>query len=184
MPVTGDAASHRRNTFMDDWGIRPEVTADQPLIRDVHVRAFGRDNEADLVDKLRAGGGFANDLSLVATASGAIAGHILFTPIRVGTHAALALAPMAVLPQFQNRGIGSALVIEGLARCARRGHGVIIVVGHEHYYPRFGFVPARPRGIESPFRVPDDAWMVFEACAGALTGVTGLVEYPSAFMEA
>ncbi len=146
--------------------IRPEEPRDRDAIRDVHVRAFGQPNEADLVDALRPG-----TVSLVAEIGGVV-GHILFSPITVGGAPAIALAPMAVLPEFQRRGIGSALVRRGLAACGDR---LVIVLGHPEFYPRFGFVPARPLGIEPPWKVRDEVWMA----RGPAT--RGRAVYPPAF---
>jgi putative acetyltransferase len=88
---------------------------------------------------------------------------------------------MAVQPEFQNQGIGSELVRQGMERCRNLGYGIIIVVGHPTYYPRFGFTPAREKGLEAPFPVPDEAFMVIELTPGALNGISGIVIYPPAF---
>lgn len=94
---------------------------------------------------------------------------------------ALALAPMAVRPEFQRRGIGSALVRAGLDSARSLGHRVVIVLGHPRYYPRFGFRPARPLGIDPPFPCRDEVFMALELVPGALVGVRGTVRYPPAF---
>ena len=170
-------------------GIRAETAADFPAVREVNRLAFGRDAEAGLVDALRATDGYIPSLSRVAVVDGRIVGHILFTRIGIVTAGGvvptptLALAPMAVLPEHQNRGVGSALVRDGLETCRRLGHGSVIVLGHPAYYPRFGFVPARPRGIAAPFPAPDEAFMLIELVPGALNGVQGTVQYPPAFSE-
>ncbi|MBI3098214.1 MAG: N-acetyltransferase [Planctomycetes bacterium] len=98
-----------------------------------------------------------------------------------GVHPALALAPMAVRPGFQRRGIGSDLVRAGLDRASALGHRIVIVLGHPEYYPRFGFRPARPLGIEPPFLVRDEVFMALELFPGALDGVRGTVRYPPVF---
>lgn len=168
--------------------IRPEAAADRQAIHHVNREAFGREDEARLVDALRDSPAFVPDLSLVAEEGGEMVGHILFTRLTVAdggiARPALALAPMAVRPAFQNRGVGSALVRRGLADARERGHHVVIVVGHPHYYPRFGFVPARPRGIRPPFDVPDDAFLVVGLTDGALDGFTGDVQYPPELADA
>ena len=88
---------------------------------------------------------------------------------------------MAVLPAYQHQGIGSELIGRGLRECRNLGHGVVIVVGHPDYYPRFGFSSARARGLEATFPVPDEAFMVIELIEGALNGIAGVVRYPPAF---
>lgn len=94
---------------------------------------------------------------------------------------ALALAPMAVLPECQGQGIGSELVRAGLTAARRAGHRIVVVVGHAEYYPRFGFVTAGRSGLRSPFPAPDEAFMVMTLTPGSLEGISGVVRYPAAF---
>ncbi len=156
------------------WEIRPEAAADHDAIREVHRRAFDPSpSEAALVDALRAGGHLVPALTLVATRD-EVVGHIAYSRARVGDHDVLALAPMAVLPEHQRAGVGSALVEESLRRASATPFPAVIVLGHPDFYARFGFTPARPLGIEPPFPAPDDAWMV-------LPLVRGTVEYAPAF---
>jgi putative acetyltransferase len=142
---------------------------------------LGRSDEADLVDGLHADGAVL--LSLVAEVNNAILGHILFSRMTVETVtelvSAVALAPLAVLPDQQSRGIGSQLVRAGLDQLRDRGERIVTVLGHENYYPRFGFSSENARGLESPF--PPEAFMALELSAGALAGVHGTVRYPPAF---
>ena len=158
--------------------IRTETPDDYPSIRRVNEEAFGGREEADLIEALRAEGSVL--LSLVA-ADADVVGHVLFSRMSVEDtgHAipAVALAPVAVRPELQRRGIGKALIREGLARLHNAGERLVIVVGHPDYYPRFGFV--HPPSIEHPF--PAAAFMALELQAGALDGVRGRVCYPSAF---
>lgn len=177
--------------------IRPEQPVDLAGIGEIHRRAFGRDEEADLVDRLRAASDVDPALSLVAEHDGALVGHVLFPRIEIRADAppspaiersetglqtpALALAPMAVVPEYQRRGVGTALVQEGLSACRKRGHGVVVVLGHPEYYPRFGFQPASRFEIRAPIAVPDDAFMVLALSPAALEGVRGVVRYPPAF---
>jgi putative acetyltransferase len=133
--------------------VRPETGADHEAIRHVNRLAFGQDEEARLVDALREGG-FVR-LSLIAEEAGQVVGHILFRDLPIvtdaGTVPALALAPMAVLPEFQWQGIGSSLVRRGLDECRQRGHKIVVVLGHPHFYPRFGFSAKLAAYLDSPF---------------------------------
>jgi putative acetyltransferase len=162
--------------------IRPEIAADHEAVRHVHRKAFGRDEEAGLVDALRAGG-FAR-VSLVTANDGRVVGHILFTDLPViaagRTVAALALAPLAVLPACQRRGIGSALVRRGLKFCRERGGRIVVVLGHPDFYGRIGFAAHRAAQLESPF-TGKPSFMAAELVPGALDGVAGRVEYPPPF---
>lgn len=162
--------------------IRPESTADHEAIRHVNRLAFGQDDEARIVDALRDGGYVR--VSLVAEMEGKVVGHILFSDLPIitgaGTVPALALAPMAVLPAFQAQGIGSALVQKGLEVCRQQGHRIVVVLGHSHFYQRFGFSPKLAAQLESPFS-GSDAFMALELVPGALDGVAGRVQYPPPF---
>src|SRR5258708_6314603 len=118
--------------------IRQEASADREAIRHVNQLAFGRDDEAGIVEALRNGGHVR--VSLVAEVHGVVVGHILFSDLPIltdsGSVPALSLAPMAVLPEFQKKGIGSALVLKGLEACRDKGHRILVVLGHAHFYPR------------------------------------------------
>jgi putative acetyltransferase len=148
----------------------------------VNEAAFETPSEADIVDALREKSGSL--ISLVAETEGQIVGHILFSPVSLADQPGVALAglgPMAVSPQHQRRGIGSALVRRGLEPCRDRGYGAVVVLGHAAYYPRFGFVPASRHGIASDYDVPDDVFMVAELRPGWLQGVFGRVTYDRVF---
>lgn len=163
--------------------IREETAGDYEAIRAVNRVAFGGSEEAALVDRLRADG--LAVASLVAVERGEVASHILFSELPVktdsGAISAASLAPMAVRPEWQRKGIGSALVRAGLDLCRARGKAVVIVLGHPGYYPRFGFSTDLASRIACPFPGADDAWMALELTPGALSGVTGTVRYPAAF---
>ena len=166
--------------------LRPETPADQPGVRAVHLAAFEGPDEADLVDRLR--GHTFPYVSLVAVDKGRIVGHILLTPVLLPGHPRarlMGLAPMAVLPDYQRSGVGTALIAEGLRQSREAGAGAVVVLGHPDYYPRFGFVPASRHGIGCDYvaagDAPDDAFMILELQPGHLDGLGGTVEYHAAF---
>jgi putative acetyltransferase len=168
--------------------IRAEKREDIDAIHSVNSLAFGQEDEAILVQRIRESSGFIPELSLVAVKDSQVVGHILFSRIHIDTPkgdvAVLSLAPIAVLPEFQNSGIGSKLVREGLKKCKEMGHTIVVIIGHPEYYPRFGFVPARKKGLDLHFPVPDEAFMVCELVPDALEGIKGMVEYPPEFADA
>jgi putative acetyltransferase len=165
--------------------VRPEEADDLATIFRVHAEAFGQDTEARLVDELRRQRSYDSGMSLVGIVGGAIVGHVLFSRVEIVNGPqrtpALALAPLAVLPSHQRRGVGTKLVETGLDVVSRLGHKLVIVLGHPDYYSRFGFVPASPQGIHPPFPAPPEAFRVLELNPGARAEVCGVVEYPTAF---
>jgi putative acetyltransferase len=167
--------------------VRAERTEDIEAIHLVNRLAFGQEDEALLVQRIRESPGFMPDSSLVAIKDEKVVGHILFSRIHIetpqGDVKVLSLAPMAVRPEFQNSGIGSDLVREGLKRCRDLDHTIVVVIGHPEYYPRFGFIPARKKGLDLNFPVPDEAFMVCELVPDALAGIKGMVKYPPEFED-
>jgi len=165
--------------------IRQETPEDMAAIRYVNEQAFGGAVEADIVEKLRERGVLT--LSLVATQDNEIKGHIAFSPVKVESERssfdAIALAPMAVLPAYQHKGIGSQLVRAGLEKCRQDGHKAMVVLGHPDYYPRFGFVPARTFNLKCEYPVPEEAFMALELRKGALANVSGTVKYQPEFQD-
>jgi putative acetyltransferase len=162
--------------------VRPEHADDGAAIRALQLAAFGQPDEADLVEALRESGDAV--LSVVAEDRGRIVGHVLFSRLRIHTAVdrivpALALAPMAVAPERQRQGIGSALLTEALRECRNRGERVVVVVGHLDFYPRFGFSRERAVHLDSAFQC--EAFMALELEPGALSGLSGRVEYAPAF---
>ena len=161
--------------------IRLERSDDVAAIGAVNRAAFAGDAEARLVDALREAGHVR--LSLVAEDAGRVIGHILFSEMWIdaagGALDALALAPMAVVPERQRQGVGTALVRRGLEHCADAGHRIVLVVGHPAYYPRFGFSRESARRLDSPYQ--GDAFMALELAPGALAGVSGTVRSPPPF---
>ncbi|HYR86657.1 MAG TPA: N-acetyltransferase [Terriglobia bacterium] len=164
--------------------IRKETPDDFSSIRHVNERAFGGSAEAQLVELLRA----ANKavVSLVALDQGRVVGHILFSPISVAEapedFRGAGLAPMSVLPEFQNKGIGSRLVRDGLEACKQKGYGAVVVLGHTAYYPRFGFSRAKDYRLDNEYNALD-AFMVIELKEGALQTISGMVKYAPEFSE-
>jgi putative acetyltransferase len=164
--------------------IREERQVDREGIRAVHLAAFETGTEADLVDALRLQA--APLISLVAVDEANIVGHILFSPARFATEPELilmGLAPMAVMPSKQRQGVGSTLVREGLERCRRLNAAAVVVLGHPSYYPRFGFVPAVHLSLRSEYDVPDEVFMVRELRDGALSGLSGTIQYHPVFRD-
>jgi len=150
-----------------------------PQVRTVHLAAFPTAEEADIVDRLDRDGDVL--VSLVAEEAGEIVGHILFERVMIGDIPAASLAPMAVKPEWQRRGIGSALVRKGLEECRVIGERIVVVLGHADYYPRFGFSEELARPLEGFAAGP--VWMAMELVPGALAGLHGKVLYPKAFFQ-
>ena len=169
--------------------IREERPVDIENVRKLNekafTQAFGQAPEADLVDRLREN--CANILSLVAVQNDQVIGHIYFSPVNISGDKiieGIGLGPMAVLPEFQRRGIGSQLVQAGIEILKRRGYTFIIVLGHPEYYPRFGFKRASHSGIRSQWEgVPDEAFMILILNEEAMIGVYGIARYRNEFDE-
>ena len=163
--------------------IRVEQAADIAHIRDIAAHAFGQRTEADLIDTLRRDGDSL--ISLVAvTDRGELVGHILFSRLKIDrgrgrTVEAAALAPLAVRPEHQRHGIGSALVQAGITACSARSLAGIVVLGYPQFYRRFGFSAAAARNLRAPYS--GDAFMVLELKPAALAGAPGVVHYAAAF---
>ena len=166
--------------------IRREQQQDIPEIRQVNRLAFGQEQEASIVDKLREN--CNSVLSLVALTNGKVVGHILFSPAVIeGKHGRLVgtgLAPLAVLPEYQRKGIGTELLQTAIARIKRGGCPYIIVIGHPEYYTRFGFERAGRFGISSEWDVPDEAFMILILDRKAMNGITGVAGYREEWAEA
>lgn len=162
--------------------IRTEQENDVGAVREINLSAFATPSEADLVDALR--DQTEPIVSLVAEQEEMVIGHIMFSPASLAGHPDLkimGLAPMAVAPEYQQKGFGSALVRAGIECCKQLGFVAVVVLGHTKYYPRFGFSSASRFGIESEYDVPEDLFMVLELQADALNGKTGTVTYHPAF---
>jgi putative acetyltransferase len=165
--------------------IRPETIEDKEAVRYVNEQAFSRAGEADLIEVLHAKNKVV--LSLVAVRDDQVVGHILFSPVKIEaektSYDAVGLGPMAILPEFQSRGIGSNLISSSFEALRRNNHYLVVVLGHPEFYPRFGFTPASTFGIGCQFDVPDEAFMVAELSPDAAVGKSGIVIYASEFNE-
>lgn len=163
--------------------VRAEAPEDFGAVRRINELAFGGGDEAALVEALR--GAARPHVSLVAEEDGRVVGHIFFSPVALEPESpglfSMGLAPMAVLPERQRGGVGSRLVRAGLEECRRAGCGVVVVLGHPEYYPRFGFRPASEKGLRCEYDVPDEVFMATELVPGALDGRPRLVRYHPAF---
>jgi len=166
--------------------IRKEEEKDHKQIYEVNKLAFQQENEGKLIEKIRNTENFIPELSIVAEIDNRIVGHILFSKIKIvgkSVYESLALAPMAVIPEFQKKGIGSELVKIGIKMAKKLGFDSIIVIGHKEYYPKFGFQRASKWNIKCPFEVPDEVFMAIELTEKAFEGKAGTVEYPDEFNE-
>lgn len=168
--------------------IRTETGADYEKVHTLLTRAFPGQEEAILVQRLRADNSFQQELSIVAEENGKITGHIMFSQAALWegghAHSVAALAPLAVLPEFQRQGIGGKLIEEGKRRCRSLGYPLVFLFGHPSYYPRYGFVQARNYGMEmTQFTVSDEVFMVAELQEGALHSLHGEFRFHPAFEE-
>ena len=165
--------------------IRAEEAADHADIRVLNQLAFGGPTEAAIVDRLRSDGLIV--VSLVALEGDLAVGHVLFTELPIqtagGTIAAASLAPLAVHPEWQRRGIGSELVRAGLDSCRKSGVAAVLVLGHPGYYRRFGFTSEAVQFIASPWSHLGEPWMALELIPGALRDLSGTAMYPEAFLS-
>ncbi|MGV9414150.1 GNAT family N-acetyltransferase [Nocardia sp. NPDC003693] len=163
------------------WTIRAENPADHDAVHDIVAAAFDTGAEAELVDALRTDPGWIPALSLVAVDEfDTPIGHVLLTRNHIGATPALCLAPVSVLPEHQNRGMGEALTRAGLAAAKTQGETFVTVLGHPTYYPRFGFTRASIHGIAMNVEVPDDALMALSLDPNTPLP-SGKIQYAKAF---
>jgi putative acetyltransferase len=164
-----------------DVVVRREGADDLGAVRALNEAAFGRKDEADLVDRLRSEGAVL--ASFVAVQHDHVVGHILFSRTLIETVdesvLSVALAPIAVSPSHQRRGIGSQLVRFGVQWLRARGERSVLVLGHPHFYQQFGFSTDHTRTLATPF--PSHAFMALELVTDSLDGIRGTVRYPAAF---
>ncbi|SCJ97532.1 Predicted acetyltransferase [uncultured Clostridium sp.] len=175
-----------------DINIREELEKDYEIVDKLTEDAFKNVEHSDgtehlLVGRLRKGKGFIKELSLVAEDNGKVVAHLMLTKANINNKGnsveTLALAPVSVLPEYQGKGIGSKLINVALESARRLGYKSVIVLGHDKYYPKFGFVPASKYEIRAPFDVPDASFMAKELNDGSLISVSGIVEYAKEFFE-
>ena len=177
-PESGDNAG-----FSEDCRVyycRPERADDQDAIHEVHVGAFPTAAEARLVDALRAAGQLA--ISIVASDADGVVGHIAFSPVNAGGTQGLGLAPVAVRAKHRRQGVAAMLVREGLAACAARGTGFVVVLGDPAYYGRFGFTRAADSGLGNEYGVRDE-FMVLALRPDGLPPPGSVVRYSPQFAQ-
>lgn len=172
--------------------IRQEQPSDFNAVFNLIEKAFKSEEFSDhqeqfLVERLRKSETFIPELSLVAETNNQIIGHILLTKIKIKneseTFTSLALAPVSVLPEYQGKGIGKKLIETIHQKAKALGYQSIILLGHETYYPKFGYKIAEDFNIRLPFKVPKENCMAIELTENALANVSGVVEYPKEFFE-
>lgn len=170
--------------------IRQEKYEDFPTVFNLIEKAFKNEEFSDhqeqfLVERLRKSTAFIPELSLVAELDGNVVGHILLTKLKIKNNQSefisLALAPVSVDPHYQGRGIGGKLITTAHQIAEKLGYKSIVLLGHENYYPKFGYQQADKFAIELPFEVPKENVMAIELVKDALKNVNGIVEYPPEF---
>jgi predicted N-acetyltransferase YhbS len=167
--------------------IRPETEQDYASINEINCLAFNKESD-DLVEKIRQSREYIPKLSLVAALDGEVVGHVMFSKAKIVSDRlstpVLALGPIAVRPEHQKQGIGSALIRHGMQKGTELNYPLVLLIGHPSYYPRFGFQPARALGFElRQFKVSDNVFMVCELIAGSLQAISGEMIYSDAFLE-
>jgi len=169
----------------EDLSIRREDERDYDLIDEIEVSAFGRPGEARLVRSLRSGA--TPYLSLVASHGDELVGHVFLSPVTIEDASAApvcaGLAPLAVRPEVQGRGVGAALVRAALAECSHLGWEAVFLLGDPLYYSRFGFALSAPRGLRYESEAFDSAFQFLEIMDGSLEDVRGWVRFHGAFDE-
>ena len=167
-----------------DMKIVSESRSHKGAIEALVADAFGPDRFAKTVYRLRDGVEHDASLALVAVDKGEVVGTLRFWPIEIEGTQALLLGPLVTAPGRQGEGIGSRLMKAGLARAAKQGHRIVVLVGDEPYYRRFGFTRALARRLELPGWVDPSRFLARELVSGALAGVAGMIGRPEAAIAA
>ncbi|MFC2138353.1 GNAT family N-acetyltransferase [Bacteroidota bacterium] len=167
--------------------IRKEKSSDFESIKYVNNQAFNQPQEGNVIDKIR--NTDSNILSLVAEMDNKIVGHIFFSSVEIEGYSeikdGMGLAPMAVLPEYQKQGIGEMLINEGITILKEKNVPFIIVLGHEHYYPKFGFEISSKYGIKCQWEgIPDEVFMVMILDKNKMKNVKGVAKYREEWNEA
>lgn len=165
--------------------IREENINDYEQVYNVIKTAFEKaehndGNEQDLVIALRKSNSFIPELALVAVYENKIIGYVLFTKIKIGDSTELALAPLAVLPEYQRKGVGMRLITEGHRIAKQLNYNYSVVLGSNKYYSKSGYIPASKYNIKAPFDVEDECFMAIKLNENA-KAIKGIVEYDKAF---
>jgi len=155
--------------------IRSEQPIDSDAIERLHERAFGPGRFARTASRLREGAPHLLDLSFTALVGTLLVGSVRMTPVRAGEEKALMLGPLTVEPAFESRGIGAALMRRALDAARNKDHTLVLLVGDEPYYRRFGFKRIPPHHLELPGPVNPDRFLALELVEGALSRAKGLV---------
>jgi len=136
---------------------------------------------AELICKLRDSETLIPELNLVAEVNGVVAGHLMLSRAAISSgHTVALLSPLGVLPEYQRRGVGSALMTHAIDWLRKSDFPMIVVEGVPSYYPQFGFSSARAMGIDPPFPLPEPPWMAYRLPAYKET-IKGTVTYPEPF---
>lgn len=165
--------------------IRSEQPEDYQAIFNIHKQAFGQNNEAELISTLRKTANFNPELSLLAFINNEPTGHLLLYPVSLETNKGklteLGLGPVAIKLNYQDKGLGTKLIKEGIKKAKLLGYTAIVVIGSPKYYKRFGFTKASTKGLKVELDVPEEDFMILELIPDALKNINGLVKYPQEF---
>jgi predicted N-acetyltransferase YhbS len=155
--------------------LRPELPSDADAIERLHERAFGPGRFARTAFRIREGAAHVPELSFAALVGTLLVGSVRLTPVWAGKVRGLMLGPLTVDPAFENRGIGGALMSRSVAAARERGHALVLLIGDEPYYARFGFKRIPPGQLAMPGPVDPERFLALELVEGALPKARGQV---------